>query len=694
MDAEAATATNETEVYPADDATAEAAAWAEVAPSGAATEAVLARLSEAGEPLPAAEPAAPGCPIDDSCEPEYAGKSMGALVLVAAGIVFGDIGTSPLYVLQACFAPEHRLTPDAPTVYGVLSLIVWSLILVVSVKYAAFVMRADHRGEGGILALLALAVPYVEGGRVRHPKLWIGAALFGAALLYGDGMVTPALSILSAVEGLRVATPAFEPYVVPLAVGVILGLFAVQRRGTHRVGQLFGPVMLLWFAAIALLGAAELARHPQILGALNPAHALRFVRDHGLIGFLALGAVVLAVTGAEALYADIGHCGKRPIRLTWYAVVLPCLLLSYFGQGALLLRDRGAAANPFFHLAPQWSLIPLVVLATAATSIASQALISGAFSLTRQLMHLGYSPLVTVTHTSAEQEGQVYVPQVNAMLLVGCLLLVLAFRSSERLVGAYGLAVSGTMTATSVLFYVVARHCWRWSAARAGALVALFLAVDLAFLGANVAKILHGGWIPLAVALAIYTLCITWRRGREFLLAQRARERMSLDTLFGVLERERPCRTPGTAVFLTLSGDDAPAVLRHHLEHIPALHERVILLGVEPADAARVGPARRVAVEPLEHGFVRVTARYGYMQRVRVSEILDRCAEQGLAGVDPERTTFYVARERVQADGGGVPMAHWRKRLFAFLQRNAPSAQDFMALPPGRVVELGSQVVM
>ena len=689
MDAEA-TAAREHDT----DATSDAAP-AEPAPNGAATEAVLARLTEAGETVPAAEPA-PACPIDDPCTPEYEGKSMPALMLVAAGIVFGDIGTSPLYVLQACFAPEHRLTPDAPTIYGLLSLILWSLILVVSVKYAAFVMRADNRGEGGILALMALTIPHIEDGRVRHPKFWVGVALFGAALLYGDGMVTPALSILSAVEGLRLVTPAFSHWVVPLALGVIVGLFALQRRGTRTVGRVFGPLMVVWFLTISALGAAELVRHPQILAAANPMYALAFFRDHGMIGFLALGAVVLAVTGAEALYADIGHCGKRPIRLTWYAAVLPALLLSYFGQGALLLRDPSAARNPFFLLAPRWSLIPLVILATAATVIASQALISGAFSLTRQLMQLGYSPLVTVTHTSREQHGQVYVPQVNALLFAGCVLLVLTFRSSERLVAAYGLAVSGTMAATSVLMYLVMRQCWRWSALRAGALVGLFLLIDAAFLGANLAKLLHGGWVPLAVALGIYTVCITWRRGREFLLSERTREKMPLDALFETLERERPCRTRGTAVFLTLGSDDAPAVLRHHLEHIPALHERVILLAIEPSDAPQVSAARRVTVEPLEHGFVRVTARFGYMQRVSVSDILERGAEQGLPDLEPERTTFYVARERVHADGngGGFPMARWRKRLFAFLHRNAPSAQDFMALPPGRVVELGNQLVM
>ena len=656
---------------------------------GAATEAVLARTIEAGATLP---PAPPGEPEGDECAPAPHAPSLATMALLAIGVVFGDIGTSPLYAFRAAFAPEYGLRPVPESVYGVLSLITWALILVVSVKYATFIMRADHRGEGGIVALLSL----IARRRTERAATLAGAlgmtGLFGAALLYGDGMITPALSILSAVEGLEIVTPALDRVVVPVALAIVCVLFGIQRHGTMRIGRFFGPVMLAWFVVLALLAIPEVLRTPAIAGALDPRHAARFFALHGTAGFLVLGAVVLAVTGAEALFSDIGHCGRRPIRVAWFAFVLPCLLLHYFGQGALVLRAPELVSNPFYHLAPRWALLPLVALATVATSIASQAVLTGAFSLTRQLMHLGYSPLVTVHHTSDEQEGQVYVPQVNFLLFAGCVVLILAFGSSQRLEAAYGLAVTGTMTASSLLFFAVTRTIWRWPLPASLLLVAFFLAMDLSFLAANVPKIPHGGWVPLAIAIVAMLFFTTWRRGRQQLLQERDIDEAPLDALFAELDRLRPCRVPGTAVFLTLNPNEAPSVLGRHLDSIPALHEQVVLLAFGPAGVDRVAPARRIAITRLEHGFVRVIARYGFRQRVDVADTLAECARRGLA-IDLGKTTFYVSRERI-LPGGPMRMAAWRKRLFAYLHRNSPSTQDFVGLPADRVVELGAQVLL
>ena len=616
-------------------------------------------------------------------------SSLLTLCVAATGVVFGDIGTSPLYVMRAAFGGEQNLARTPENIVGLLSLITWALILVVGVKYVAFVMRADNRGEGGVLALLALLIPDLEHGRSSHPRLWIGAGLIGAAMLYADGFITPAISVLSAVEGLELASPAMQRFIVPLAVGILVGLFSVQHKGTARIGRIFGPIMITWFLTLATLGVIQIVREPSILSALLPTHAINFFANHGLAGILVLGVVILAVSGVEALFADMGHFGRTPIRLVWFGLVLPCLLLNYLGQGALILTAP-ETTHPFFQLAPGALLYPLIALATAATIIASQALISGAFSFARQLMHLGYSPFVTIVHTSPEQEGQVYIRQMNAILLVGCTTLVLTFRSSEALAGAYGLAVAATMVMTTVLFFEVTRWEWGWSLPRALAVVIPFLVLDLSFLGANLAKLAHGGWVPLMIAGAVFFVFITWRRGRDCMLEIRRRMALPIGELIDRVEQERPCRTPGTGIFLTPSAYEAPAILRQHLEHIHALHKQVILLSVASSAVARVPKSERIAAEQLPSGFAQVTARYGYMQSVALADILSACTASGVC-VTPETTTFYVARERLRPNGD-APMARWRKRIFIFLRRNTPKMQDFFDLPVRRVVELGTTV--
>ncbi|HEY4131796.1 MAG TPA: KUP/HAK/KT family potassium transporter, partial [Gemmatimonadaceae bacterium] len=555
-------------------------------------------------------------PTRHHVESNPTGKRLALLSLTALGIVYGDIGTSPLYALQQCFmAKEHAIAVTTENVYGVLSLIVWLLILVVAVKYIVFIMRADNRGEGGILALMALILQQERRrSDSRRRILLISLALFGAALLYGDGIITPAISVLSAVEGLHIATPAFDGYIVPLSFVTLVLLFMVQRLGTGRVGTAFGPVMALWFVTIALLGGAEVIKEPRILFALNPWHGLQFFIANGKVGFLALGAVVLAVTGAEALYADMGHFGKRPIRIAWFSLVLPALLINYMGQGALILRDPHAAANPFYLLAPHALLIPLVILATVAAVIASQALISGAFSLTQQAVQLGYSPRVTILHTSRSEAGQIFIPEISNMLMVGCLLLVAFFKSSERLGAAYGIAVTGTMAITSLLFAVVARGRWNWSLAHVIPITAVFLAIDLALFSANVIKIEYGGWVPIVIAICVFTLMSTWKKGRTLLNHALHAGSLPLDLFLGDVARRKPPRVPGTAVFMTSSNDGVPVVLLHHLKHNKVLHEQVILMSVVTHEIPEIKSDERVSVEKLEHGFYRVTARYGFME--------------------------------------------------------------------------------
>jgi len=635
------------------------------------------------------------------------GKRLGLLSLTALGIVYGDIGTSPLYALQQCFTSKaFAIEPTTENVYGVLSLIVWLLVLVVAVKYIVFIMRADNRGEGGILALLALIMQQErKKANSRRRMLLVILGLFGAALLYGDGIITPAISVLSAMEGLNVATTISENKIVAFSIVVLVGLFYMQRFGTRRVGSMFGPIMALWFGTIATLGAVEIAHEPRILGALNPMHGIAFFAANGRVAFLTLGAVVLAVTGAEALYADMGHFGKRPIRVAWFALVLPALLTNYLGQGALLLRDPSARSNPFFLLAPHVMLLPLVALATIAAVIASQALISGAFSLTQQAVQLGYSPRVTVVHTSKTEAGQIFIPEVNRLLMIGCLLLVLIFRSSISLGAAYGIAVTGTMAITSVLFYVVARGRWNWSLGHIIPITALFLIIDLTLFSANVIKIENGGWVPIVIGIGVFTLMSTWKKGRNLLNHALHAGALPIDLFLSDVARRKPLRVPGTAVFMTSSNDGVPVVLLHHLKHNKVLHEQVILMSVVTQEVPEIKADERVTVERLEHGFYRVTARYGFMESPNVPEILQWARESGIKAKANE-TTFYLGRERIIiSDGERKPgtrrapddvvlphMAKWRKKLFVVMSRNARSATEFFGIPPNRVVELGAQV--
>ncbi|HWN89840.1 MAG TPA: KUP/HAK/KT family potassium transporter [Verrucomicrobiae bacterium] len=606
------------------------------------------------------------------------------LSLTALGVVYGDIGTSPLYAFRACFSPDVGLPRDPATVYGVLSLIIWSLILVVTVKYVVVIMRLDNRGEGGILALLALVLQKQRRGPI------VALGLFGAALLYGDGIITPAISVLSAVEGLEIAVPELSHLVVPATLVILLLLFVCQRYGTARVGGVFGPIMLAWFATIGSLGGMEIARSPSVLLALNPWYGFELFARHGAAGFLILGAVVLAVTGAEALYADMGHFGRRPIRLAWFVIVLPALMLNYFGQGALVLRQPETIVNPFYLLAPAALLYPLVALSTLATVVASQALISGAFSLTHQCVQLRYSPRVSIVHTSRSEPGQIYVPAVNTALMIGCLLLVVAFRSSTALGAAYGVAVTGTMAITTVLFGVLARRRWRWPAWRIGAVAGGFLVIDLAFAAANVTKIRQGGWVPLAIAAGLFLLMTTWNRGTELLGRWLSEATVPFEGFLEEIEQLKPPRVPGTAVFLTTHVEGAPLVLQLHLRHNKALHDEVILLAIMTEQVPEVEEGERVKVEDLTLGLYRVWARYGFMERADVERILVHCRAAGIRAEEDE-TTYYLGRMRLLPTGRSR-MMRWRKRLFSLMSRNASSAADFFSLPPDRVVELGARV--
>jgi KUP system potassium uptake protein len=616
--------------------------------------------------------------------PRPAGRRLGVLSVTALGVVFGDIGTSPLYAFRACFSREIGLPRDPATIYGVLSLIVWSLILIVSVKYVLVIMRLDNHGEGGILALIALLLQKKRG------RLLIGLGLFGAALLYGDGIITPAISVLSAVEGLEIAVPELRHVVVPATLVILLALFVCQRYGTARVGGVFGPIMIVWFATIGALGAIEIAHAPEILLAFNPWHGVQVFVHHPTAGFLVLGAVVLAITGAEALYADMGHFGRGPIRLAWFGVVLPALLLNYFGQGALLLRIPEAVENPFYLLAPRSLLYPLLVLATLAAIVASQALISGAFSLTHQCVQLRYSPRVSIVHTSRSQAGQIYIPSVNTALMVGCLLLVMSFRSSPALGAAYGIAVTGTMAITTVLFGALARQRWHWSLWRIAGVAGGLLFIDLAFASANLTKVRQGGWVPLAIAAGLFLLMTTWSRGTELLGRWLTAALVPIEAFMQDMKRLDPPRVPGTAVFLTTHIEGAPLVLQHHLRHNKAIQHEVLLLALITEDIPEVRESRRVKVEALPLGFFRVWAHYGFMERADVQNILVHCRAAGIRALD-EETTYYLGRMRLMPTGP-APMMRWRKRLFGFMARNASSAADFFKIPPDRVVELGARV--
>lgn len=623
----------------------------------------------------------------NSHKPGYiAGLALGAL-----GVVYGDIGTSPLYTMREVFYGTHPVDPTPHNIYGILSLIFWSLTIIVSIKYLVFVMRAANKGEGGVLTLLSLAFPDRNDRNLKKWRAWtISAGVFGAALLYGDGIITPAVSILGAMEGLIVATPRLTPFVLPISVVVIVLLFSVQRFGTGRVGIVFGPVMAVWFLAIAALGINEIVRQPTVLQAISPHYAIQFFINNGLHGFIALAAVVLCVTGAEALYADMGHFGRRPMKLAWFWLVFPALLLNYFGQGALLLTDPSAKVNPFYHMAPRWMLYPLVVLATSAAVIASQALISGAYSLTMQAIHLGYSPRMAIDHTSSHQKGQIYMPRVNWILMIGCIALVVAFKTSSAMASAYGIAVTFTMLITNVLFFFAARRLWHWSKLRTLALCSLFFVVEGAFAGANLVKIAHGGWVPLAIALLVFTFMSTWKSGRTLLGQRLSASSLPIDLFLQDVAQNPPNRVPGTAVFLAGNAEGTPLALLHNLKHNKVLHQRVVLLTVATADAPHVDEEDRLRVETLQEGFHRVRGYYGFMEEPSVPELLEICAAKGLK-FEYEDTTFFLSRETIiPSDKPGMWL--WRERLFAYMSRNAQRATAFFRLPANRVVELGMQI--
>jgi KUP system potassium uptake protein len=588
--------------------------------------------------------------------------------------------------MRECFYGQHGVSPTHANVLGVLSLILWSLILIISVKYLTLILRADNRGEGGILALATLVSDVVRRG-----KFLFLLGLFGAALLYADGMITPAISVMGAVEGLHVATPLFDHYVVPIAVVILIGLFFFQSRGTARVGAVFGPITMIWFIAISVLGIAHIIRAPQVLAAINPIHGFEFFMINGWRGFVVLGAVFLVVTGGEALYADIGHFGTAPIRLTWFAVVLPALTLNYLGQGALLLIEPDAAVNPFYRMAPAWALYPLVVLATAAAVIASQAIISGAFSLTMQAIQLGYSPRLRAIYTSERIIGQIYVPVVNWGLMIACVALVLGFRTSSNLAAAYGVAITTTMLITTILFYVVARRRWHWPAAAALPIAAFFITIDLAFFGANMLKIAHGGWFPLLVSAAILFLMLTWRKGRRVLRSRLGEICIPLDAFLSELKSQNIRRVPGTAVYMSGNRYGTPLALLHNLKHNKVLHEEVVLLTVRTEEVPYLtNPRDRVALENLHEGFWRAQIHFGFMEKPNVPVALDRVKQAGLR-FDPMRTTYFIGRETILATRKRG-LSSWRGSFFAWMTRNAGDVTSYFCLPPNGVVELGARV--
>jgi KUP system potassium uptake protein len=614
------------------------------------------------------------------------GRYLLTLSIAALGIVFGDIGTSPLYAVRECLHGAHGVDPSRANVLGVLSLIFWSLVVVVSIKYLAYVLHADNRGEGGILALMALASSTTPRD-TPIGKIIVALGLFGAALLYGDGMITPAISVLSAVEGLEVAAPKLTGYVVPITVAILVGLFAIQRRGTAGIGAMFGPVTFIWFLALALLGITQIVRHPEVLAALSPTHAVDFLKNGSFRAFLVLGAVFLVVTGGEAMYADMGHFGARPIRITWFAVALPALLLNYFGQGALLLAEPSAADQPFWRMVPTWALYPMLPLATLATIIASQALISGVFSLTRQATMLGFWPRQRVQHTSAREIGQIYLPGMNWLLMVSTIGLVLGFGSSSRLAAAYGIAVTLTMVITTLLAFWVARRRWKWALPAALGVTIVFLIPDLAFLGANLVKIHDGGWFPLLMGGGLFMVMITWKRGRE-ILGERFRERIvPLGDFHELLHVERPARVPGTAVYLTSNAEGTPPALLQNFLLNRAVHQRVVLLTITTEDVPYVDARERARHEQLEVGFIRIVGRFGFMESPNVPALLS----VELPGYSLEHTTFFLGRETLMATAR-PGMALWREKLFAFLSRNAQPATAFFGIPPDRVMEIGTQI--
>jgi KUP system potassium uptake protein len=614
------------------------------------------------------------------------------MALAALGVVFGDIGTSPLYTMKEIFSVGHHplaLSPD--NVYGILSLITWALILIVSVKYVAFIMRADNRGEGGIMALLALASRNTHDNYKKQRNIMF-LGILGACMFYADGMITPAISVLSAVEGLEIAAPHLHSFIVPITLVVLFGLFWAQSKGTEVVGKFFGPVMLLWFGTLGVLGAINIAHDTTILSALNPIYALHFFTGQPWVAFVALGAVVLAVTGAEALYADMGHFGRFPIRLAWFGFVLPALLLNYFGQGALILHDAEAVKNPFYLLAPEWALFPLIGLATVATVIASQAVITGAFSVSRQALQLGYLPRMHIQHTSENTQGQVYMPRVNWGLMLATMALVLGFRSSGNLAAAYGIAVTGDMVITTLLASIVFIEIWRWSKFKTYALVALFLTIDLAFFGANVLKIPDGGWVPLLIGVVIFMLMLTWKTGRYLVYSRLKTEAMAIEPFIEAVGAHPPPRVPGTALFMTHNPEGVPHAMLHNLKHNKVLHEKVVILTVKFLDIPHTNLEERVSVEALPYEFYRVTVKYGFKDEPDLPRDLPLCSKYGLE-FDAMDTSYFIGKESLIASHKSG-MAYWRKKIFIGLFRTAETITNQFKLPPNRVVELGSQLMI
>ncbi len=616
--------------------------------------------------------------------------SFKGLMLGSIGVVYGDIGTSPLYAFReaATAAGVTATAANSVAVLGVLSLILWALIVVVTLKYVLILLRADNNGEGGTLALMALAQRALKksGGAI------VLLGVISGALFYGDAVITPALSVLSAIEGTKLVTVAFDPYVVPLTVLILIALFAVQSRGTARVAAFFGPVMCAWFVILAVAAVPHIARHPQVLAALNPAYALSFLAHHGVIGLVTLGAVFLAVTGAEALYADLGHFGKRPIRAAWLVVVLPSLALNYLGQGALVIVDPAAIENPFFLMFPKWALVPMVLLATVATVIASQAVITGAYSLTRQAIQLGLMPRFEITHTSEAHSGQIYIPRVNALLLVSVLMLVILFRSSSSLASAYGISVTGTMVVTAMMGFVVIWKVWQWSPFAAAALILPFLAIDLTFLAANLLKVFEGGWVPLALGGVVMLLMYTWRRGSKLLYEKSHKQEIPLTDLIAMLEKKPPQRVPGTAVFLTSNPDFAPTALMHSLKHYKVLHQKNVILTIESASTPRVDLAERVRLEDLSEMFSKVTLKFGFMESPNVPKALAIARKLGWQ-FDIMSTSFFLSRRALKPAAQSC-MPRWQDHLFIGMSRSANDATDYFQIPTGRVVEVGTQVTI
>jgi len=616
-------------------------------------------------------------------------QSLGALALGAIGVVYGDIGTSPLYTMHEIFAGSGGVELNHDNVLGVVSVIFWALMIIVSMKYVTLILRADNHGEGGIMALLALASSAVAGKPRLRRALFV-AGVFGAALFYGDGVITPAISVLSAVEGLEIATPALKSFVVPLTVVVLVVLFGVQRKGTAGIGFVFGPIMLAWFIVLAVAGVINVASAPQVLGALNPLVGVRFMLKHGVGAFIALGAIVLAVTGAEALYADMGHFGRKPIRAAWFGLVFPALAANYLGQGALLIADAQAIENPFYRLFPGWLLLPMVGLATIATVIASQAVISGAYSMTKQAVQLGFLPRMHIVHTSAREMGQIYLPAINWMLLVSVVAAVIGFGSSTNLASAYGIAVTGTMLITTILTFWVIRYGWKYNWLLCVLATGFFLLIDLAFFSANTLKVAQGGWFPLVIASAVFTVMVTWKRGREILLERLRSQAIPLGPFIESVVADEIPRMPRTAVFLMASPDGVPRALLHNLMHNNVLHRRIVFLTVVYAEVPYVPLPGRVLIENLGNEFYRVRIFYGFMDEPDIPAALERCDCEGLE-FDLFATSFFVSRETVVPVGGGE-MAHWRKELFATVADLASSVVDYFKIPPNRVIELGTRV--